>query len=212
MRIPTIYDEKAYLSRAREGFPVALLSVVAALAIIASLAIFFWPGYPLSTATPVIDPEVRVALQDIRAGQRQTTSGIKTISDSLTAERDSLKMLSDQISALTARLSALQYAATRILSENAELAEQLKVTQVQIAQDNALVAEQLKTLMQMARDNTSTVEQLKESHEQMVGIFAKVSEGSRRSHTPLPQPRSTTALPKQKPVGPSQARTQLQNR
>jgi septal ring factor EnvC (AmiA/AmiB activator) len=210
MRIPTIYDEKAHLNRAREGFPVVLLSVVAALAIIASLAIFFWPGYPPSTSTPVIDPEVRVTLQDIRAGQQQTTSGIKTINDSLTAERDSLKMLSDQISALTARLSALQYAATRILSDNAELAEQLKVTQVQIAQDNASVAEQLKTLMQLARDNASTVEQLKESQEQMAGIFAKVSD--RRPHTPLPQPRSTTALPKQKPVAPSQARTQLQTR
>ena len=45
-----------------------------------------------------------------------------------------------------------------------------------MAQDNASVAEQLKALTQMARDNASAVEQLKESHEQMAGLLAKVSE------------------------------------
>jgi hypothetical protein len=43
---------------------------------------------------------------------------------------------------------------TRILRDNAALAEQLRATQTQMAQDNALVAEQLNALMQMmARGN-----------------------------------------------------------
>jgi hypothetical protein len=51
--------------------------------------------------------------------------------------------------ALSARLSTLREAMTRILRDNAGLAEQLKATQTQMAQDNASVAEQLKALTEM---------------------------------------------------------------
>ena len=87
---------------------------------------------------------------------------------------------------------------------NAELAERLKAKETQMALDNASVAEQLKALTQMARDNASAVEHLKESHEQMAGLLAKVSEESLR-------PRQTPAMPKRKPVAPSQARIQPQS-
>ena len=108
-------------------------------------------------------------------------------------------MLSDQFLPLAARLTTLQDDATRILRNNAELAERLKATETQMAQDNASVAEQLEALTQMARDNASAVEQLKESHEQMAGLLAKVSEESLRPQTPLPPSRPTP--PKRKPVG-----------
>ena len=120
-------------------------------------------------------------------------------------------MLSDQFLPLAARLTTLQDDATRILRNNAELAERLKATETQMAQDNASVAEQLKALTQMARDNASAVEQLKERHEQMAGLLAKVSEESLRPQTPLPPPHPTPAMPKRKPVAPSQARIQPQS-
>jgi hypothetical protein len=108
-------------------------------------------------------------LREIWAGQQETTIAIEAINDRLAAERRDLKMPSDQVLAqtsgkktindslaaedqftvLAARLSALQNAMTRILRDNAELAERLKVTQAQMAQDNASVAEQLKALTQM---------------------------------------------------------------
>ena len=56
--------------------------------------------------------------------------------------------------ALSARLSALQDAVARMQRDNAELAEQVRAIQKQMAQDHALVAEQLNALMQMvARGN-----------------------------------------------------------
>jgi len=59
---------------------------------------------------------------------------------------------------------------TRMLRDNADLAQQLRATQTQMAQDNALVAEQLKALTQiMAR---------------RPGVLAKGSdEGERRRRT-----------------------------
>jgi len=199
--IPTFHQ--ADLKRAWGGLPAALLSVVAALAAAAAVVVFFWPND--------IGPGVRATLQYVGAGQQQTTSGIEAINDSLAAERRDLKMLSDQFLALAARQSTLQDDATRILRNNAELAERLKATETQMAQDNASVAEQLKALTQMARDNASAVEQLKESHEQMAGLLAKVSEESLRPQTPLPPPHPTPGMPKRKPVAPSQARIQPQS-
>ena len=212
MSISTFHQ--ADLKRAWGGLPAALLSVVAALAAVAAVAVFFWPND--------IDPEVRATLRYVGAGQQQTTSGIKAINDSLAAEhkaindslaaeRRDLKILSDQFLALAARQSTLQDDATRILRNNAELAERLKATETQMAQDNASVAEQLEALTQMARDNASAVEQLKESHEQMAGLLAKVSEESLRPQTPLPPPHPTPGMPKRKPVAPSQARIQPQS-
>jgi septal ring factor EnvC (AmiA/AmiB activator) len=214
MSIPTFHHKEADLKRAWGALPAVLLSVVAALAAVAAVAVFFWPND--------IDPEVRATLRYVGAGQQQTTSAIKAINDSLAAERKAindslaaerrdLKMLSDQFLALAARQSTLQDDATRILRNNAELAERLKATQTQMAQDNASVAEQLKALTQMARDNTSAVEQLKERHEQMAGLLAKVSEESLRPHTPLPPPHPRPAMPKRKPAAPSQARIQPQS-
>ena len=73
MSIPTFHQ--ADLKRAWGGLPAALLSVVAALAAVAAVAVFFWPND--------IDPEVRATLRYVGAGQQQTTSGIKAINDSL---------------------------------------------------------------------------------------------------------------------------------
>jgi len=152
MPIPTIPDQQAYPGRGI--LPAVVLSVVATLAVIAPVAIFFRPDN--------VDPQVSATLHHIRAGQPQTTTGMaindrpaaekflaqtrgtKAINDGLAAE--------DQFIALLARLSTLQDAMTRILRDNADLAERLRATQTQMAQDNALVAEQLKALMQtMAR-------------------------------------------------------------
>jgi hypothetical protein len=55
---------------------------------------------------------------------------------------------------------ALQNAVTRILRDNAELAERLKETQAQMAQDNAAVVEQLKALTEAARGNASADPQI----------------------------------------------------
>jgi septal ring factor EnvC (AmiA/AmiB activator) len=211
MPIPPLHEQQARLGRARGGWPEVPFSVVAALAAIAALAVFFWFGNS--------DPQVSATLREIWAGQQEATIGIEAINDRLAAERSDLKMLSDQfltqtsgkkainnspaaedqIVALAARLTTLQNAVTRILRDNAEIAERLKETQAQMAQDNASVAEQLKALTQMARDNASAAEQLEGTHEHMAGVFAKADEGL-RPQAPLPQPSGTPAIPKRRKI------------
>src|ERR1700745_3126187 len=126
MPIPTIRDQQAQLGRGI--LPAVLLSVVATLAVIAPLAIFFRPDN--------IDPQVSATLQYIRAGQQQTTSGIEAINDrpaaaKLLAQTRGTKAINnslaaeDQFIALSARLSTLQDAMTRMLRDNADLAQQL---------------------------------------------------------------------------------------
>jgi len=134
MPISTIRDQQARVFR--RLLPAVLLSVVVILAVVAPAAISLW--------LRGIDPQVDAKLQNIQAGQQQTTSGIEPINDRPAAE--------GQFIVLSARLSTLQDAMTRILRDNAALAEQLKATQTQItqmAQNNASVAEQLKALTQM---------------------------------------------------------------
>jgi septal ring factor EnvC (AmiA/AmiB activator) len=82
-------------------------------------------------------------ISDRRAAEKilAQTRGTKATNDSLAAE--------DQFIALSARLSTLQESTTRIMRDNAALAEQLRATQTQMAQDKASVAEQLKALMDM---------------------------------------------------------------
>jgi hypothetical protein len=140
MPIPTIRHQHAHLGRGR--LPAVLLSVVATLAVITPVAIFFWPDN--------IDPRVRATF---RPGQQQTTSGIEAINDRLAQTRGTKAInnslaADDQFIELSARLSTLQEAMTRILRDNAGLAQQLKATQAQMAQDNASVAEQLSSLAQ----------------------------------------------------------------
>jgi hypothetical protein len=157
MPIPTILDQQAHPGRGI--LPAVLLLVVATLAIVAPVAIFFRPDN--------VDPQVSATLPYIRAVQQQTTTGTaindrpvgekflvqtrgtRAINDSLAAE--------DQFLALSVRLSTLQDATTRmqdnmtrmILRDNADLAQQLRAIQTRMAQDNALVAEQLMALTQM---------------------------------------------------------------
>jgi len=134
MPISTIRDQQARVFR--RLLPAVLLSVVVILAVVAPAAISLW--------LRGIDPQVDAKLQNIQAGQQQTTSGIEPINDRPAAE--------GQFIVLSARLSTLQDAMTRILRDNAALAEQLKAAQTQItqmAQNNASVAEQLKALTQM---------------------------------------------------------------
>ena len=69
------FHQADHLKRVWGGLPAVLFSVVAALAAVAAVAIFFWPND--------IDPEVRATLRYVGAGQQQTTSGIKAINDSL---------------------------------------------------------------------------------------------------------------------------------
>ena len=204
MRIlPTFQNEAARPRGAAQGrVPMVLLSVVAALVAIVVVAI------PLLSEGG--DPEVRTTLHYIGASQQLTTSGIKAINDSIGAERRDLKMVSDQVFALVARLSMLQEDMTLIQRNNEGLAERVKAIQTQMTQDNVSAAEQLKTLTQAARDNAGVAEQLneqlKESHEQMAGVLAKVSEEGLRLQTPLPQPRPTHAISKRRPIAPSQAK------
>ena len=168
MPIPTIRDQQAHPGRGI--LPAVVLSVVATLAVIAPVALLF--------RSDNVDPQVSATLQYIRAGQQQTTTGIaindrpaaekflaqtrgtKAINDGLAAE--------DQFIALSARLSTLQDAMTRILRDNADLAQQLRATQTQMAQDNASVAEQLKALTQMMARRP--------------GVFAMGSEERERRH------------------------------
>jgi hypothetical protein len=177
-------DQQARLGRrAPGGLSEAPLWVVAPLAVIAAVAIFF-----LSRPPDNIDPQ---ALRDIRAGQQQTTSELEAINDRLAAERLDLKMLSDeflaqtsrkkaindshaaedQFIALEARLSALQSAMARILGDNAELAERLKLIQARVAQPPRSL------------------------RRAMASFLAKDSEESLRPQTLL-QPNPTPAIPK----------------
>jgi len=194
MPIPTIPDQRAYPGRGT--LPALVLSVVATLAVIAPVALFF--------RSDNVDPQVSATLPYIRAGQQQTTTGIaindrpaaekflaqtrgtKAINGSLAAE--------DQFIALSARLSTLQDAMTRILRDNADLAERLRATQTQMAQDNASVAE-LKALTQMMARRP--------------GVLAMGSEERERSHRTtrrklMPEvgrPEMPSALAARRPAG-----------
>ena len=188
MPIPPMRDQQARLGRrAPGGLSEAPLWVVATLAAIAAVAMFFWSRQPDNIDTQ--------ALRDIRAGQQQTTSEIEAINDRLAAERLDLKMLSDQLLAQTsgkkaindshaaedqlialeARLSALQSAMARILGDNTELAERLKLIQAQMAQPPRSL------------------------RRAMASVLAKDSGESLRPETPLPQPNPTPAIPKRRP-------------
>src|SRR6516164_5537695 len=147
MPISTIRDQQARVFR--RLLPAVLLSVVVILAVVAPAAISLW--------LRGIDPQVDAKLQNIQAGQQQTTSGIEPINDRPAAE--------GQFIVLSARLSTLQDAMTRVLRDNAALAEQLKAAQTQItqmAQDNAALAEQLGAaqtqIAQMAQDHAVLAE------------------------------------------------------
>jgi uncharacterized coiled-coil protein SlyX len=120
MSISRSHEEK---KRTSGGLPTILLLVIAALAAIADLAIFFWPDN--------IDPEIRTALRFIGSSQRQATNGVEAINDSLAAEQRDLKMLSEKFLLLTARLGTLQADATQILRKNTELTDRLNATQAQ---------------------------------------------------------------------------------
>jgi len=151
MPISTIRDQQARVFR--RLLPAVLLSVVVILAVVAPAAISLW--------LRGIDPQVDAKLQNIQAGQQQTTSGIEPINDRPAAE--------GQFIVLSARLSTLQDAMTRILRDNAALAEQLRATQTQMAQDNALMAEQLKTLTQMMARRPGVVAMGSEEGERRLG-------------------------------------------
>jgi hypothetical protein len=139
------------ISKTATGWVSGVLLSVVALTAIAAGAIFFWPGWPDN-----LDPQVSATL---RAGQQQTTSGIEAINDRPAAEKflaqtrgtkapsDSIAA-QDQFMALSTRLSTLKEDMTRILRDNAGLAEQLRTIQTQLAQDNVLIAERLKALTQ----------------------------------------------------------------
>jgi hypothetical protein len=118
--MPIPTDQQLHPGRGK--LPAVLLSVTT-LAVIAQVAIFLWPDSISATSRYI-------------RGQ-QTTSG--TRANNPAAE--------DQFIALLARLTTLLENAMR---DNADLAQQLRATQTQMARDNALVAEQLKTLTQMA--------------------------------------------------------------
>ena len=62
-----------------DAHPGQVLSVVATLAVAGAAAIFFWPDNT--------DPQVSATLQNIRAGQQQTTSGIGATNDRPAAEK-----------------------------------------------------------------------------------------------------------------------------
>jgi septal ring factor EnvC (AmiA/AmiB activator) len=168
MSIPTVRDQHAHLG--------GVLSVVAALAVAAPVAILFWPDN--------IDPQVSATLQNIRAGQKQTTSGIGAINDR-----------PDLFIALSTRLSTLQDAMTRIKRDNAELTDQLTAIRTQMAQDNASVAAQLNALTQMMA--------------RRLGILAKGSDERERRHRTIThrlvpavsRPEVTGALPARRPAG-----------
>ena len=171
MPISTIRDQQARVFR--RLLPAVLLSVVVILAVVAPAAISLW--------LRGIDPQVDAKLQNIQAGQQQTTSGIEPINDRPAAE--------GQFIVLSARLSTLHDAMTRILRDNAALVEQLKVTQTritQMAQDNAALAEQLRAtqtrITQMAQDKAVVTEQLKVVLTQMALNNAGAAEKLEESH------------------------------
>ena len=93
MPISPMRDQQARLGQARGGLPEMPLSVVAALAAIAAVVIFFWFGNT--------DSQVSATLREIWAGQQETTTGIEAINNRLDAERRDLKTLSDQFLAQT---------------------------------------------------------------------------------------------------------------
>jgi hypothetical protein len=134
--------------------------VIITLAVIAPVAIFFWPDN--------IDPQISVTSPYIRTAQQQTTTGI-AVNDRPVAEKF---LAEDQFIVLSARLNTLRDAMARILRDNAALVEQLRATQTQqtqMAQDNALVAEQLKALTQMITRRPRVVAMGSEERERRLG-------------------------------------------
>jgi Skp family chaperone for outer membrane proteins len=120
--------------------------------------------------------------------------------------------------ALSPELTQLHQSIARDFAAVGQAIEQLKVSQEQMARDNANVAEQLKASQeqtvrliaqvseqfkasqeQMARDNANVAEQLKASQEQLARVIAQVSEQKPRPRISALPPRPT-ATPTGKPV------------
>ena len=156
-------------------------SVTALFALIAAAVAFLWFVSD--------EPQVTAASRAIQTA----TGDIRAIKDGLANQRRDIKVLFDQFSALTARLSVLQEDTTTILRNTAELAEQVRATQTQMAQDNAKAVEQLKAVAQQARDHASAIAQTKDGHEQVDGV-ANGSEESPEFRPPLPRPRPALAI------------------
>jgi hypothetical protein len=167
MPLPIIRGQQAHRGRA------IFLSAIATLAVIAPVAAIFFRS----------DPQATDRLQYIRTDQQQQqerTSGEEAISDRSAAEKyfaqtrgtkatDNSLAAEDQIKVLSARLSTLQESTTRILRDNAALAEQLRATQAQMAQDKASVAEQLKALTEMMSRRSGILARGSDSEEQERG-------------------------------------------
>ena len=79
--------------------------------------------------------------------------------------------------------------------------EQLKVSQQQLASDNAKAIEQIKASQeQAARDNATNVELFKASQEQVAQLIARASEQNPRPKTSAPQPQVAVRKPLPTPV------------
>src|ERR1700744_6467805 len=99
------------LDGARRGASVLFLLVGA---VVAPMAIFFWPD-----SHPLQDPFVAEKLDDVLAVQRQAHSETKAINESLAAGRADLKMLANQFLALAARVESLENTGVKVLRDNA---------------------------------------------------------------------------------------------
>jgi FtsZ-interacting cell division protein ZipA len=112
-------DEPPVRHRRRAG---AVLIVIAALAVIATVSACLWLNYgdlvrsALFAAPPVAAPviasgEEPVTQKDFASSKRLTAESLQSAIEELDAQKADLKRLSDQVAALTARIDTLQSAA-----------------------------------------------------------------------------------------------------
>ena len=109
------YDERDFDLDGRSATPRrtrtrALVGLVsfAALVVIAMSAGWFTYGHLIERGPPVFDPQVAVALQELRERQVQSAQKMEEIDRRLMAAQVDLKNLSDQLSALEIRMKGLQ--------------------------------------------------------------------------------------------------------
>ena len=105
-------DKRPFTPRRTRSRALVWLVSVAALVVIAMSAGYIWLTHghltELGRYGPELDPQVALALQELRARQVQSAQRIEEIERRMISAQVDLKKLSDQLSALETRMKGLQ--------------------------------------------------------------------------------------------------------
>ena len=124
-----------------------------------------------------------------------------------------LQTIAHDIANLDQGIEQFKMSQEQVARDNAKAIEQLRASVEQLASNNADATEQLKASQeQMARDNAKAIEQVKANQEQISHLLAKASEPKLQPKPSVPASNRTASASKPVPVlRPPQTRAQPQS-